>query len=87
MAAGLAVVASSTGGSKEIFKDGVNCLTFITRDPNDCARQSVRLLRQPDLLGRIARAGQIDIMENFTLERMLDRIEQHLERVGQSISR
>lgn len=81
MASGLAVVATTTGGSVEIFENNVNSMTFRAGDPDDCARQTLSLIKNPELTSRIARAGQDLIRAKFTLAAMLNQIEQHLSRV------
>lgn len=81
MASGLAVVATTTGGSAEIFENNVNSMTFKAGNPDDCARQTLRLLRNPALTERIACSGRELIRRKFTLTGMLDRIDHHLGRV------
>ena len=81
MASGLAVVATTTGGSAEIFENNVNSMTFQAGDPDDCARQTLRLLKEPELLSRLARNGQDLVRNRFALTAMLNQIEQHLSRV------
>jgi glycosyltransferase involved in cell wall biosynthesis len=83
MAGGLAVVATSTGGSAEIFENGVNSLIFRAGDYEDCARQTVRLLKDPDLFKRMVCVGHKEVTEKFALDGMLDRIERHLMRIVQ----
>jgi len=83
MAAGLAVVATSTGGSAEIFENGVNSLIFRAGDYEDCARQTERLLKDPDLFKRMVCVGHKEVTEKFALDGMLDRIERHLMRIVQ----
>ena len=86
MASGLAVVATTTGGSAEIFDNNVNSMTFKAGDPDDCARQTLRLLRDPDLTERIACAGRELVRRAFTLTDMLDKIDHHLGRVLEEIT-
>jgi len=78
MASGLAVVGTTTGGSGEIFKDGVNALTFPAEDPQACARQVLRLLREPILLQDLASEGQKTVARDFSFLGMVDKIEPQL---------
>jgi glycosyltransferase involved in cell wall biosynthesis len=80
MSCGLAVVATSTGGSPEILKDEVNALVFPKEDVAACARQIARLLEAPELFESIRREGRRTVEEGFRLERMVDRIDLALKR-------
>ena len=75
MSCGLAVVATNTGGSPEILKDGVNALIFPKEDAAACARQVARLLDDAELFERIRREARRTVEEGFRLERMVDRID------------
>lgn len=75
MASGLAVVGTTTGGSKEIFEDGVNALTFPKEDAPACASQIERLLHDPVLFERIRLQGQKTIHDKYRFEIMVDQIE------------
>src|SRR5688500_459168 len=50
MASGVPVVATCTGGSAEILRDGVNALVYRAGDAGDCARQLARALADPAML-------------------------------------
>ncbi len=79
MAAGLAIIATNTGGSSEILKDGDNCLVVPTGDASALADAMRRVLSDHSLLHRIARGGRETIGE-FDLETSIQRIDEHLER-------
>lgn len=79
MASGLAVVGTTTGGSREIFQEGVNALTFPKEDAAACARQVKRLLDDQQLFDRIRGRGQQTIQQNFSFETMVDKIEAALQ--------
>jgi glycosyltransferase involved in cell wall biosynthesis len=79
MAAGLAVVGTLAGGSREIFEDGVNALTFAQEDAAGCAAQIARLARDAALAEAVARRGRETVLDRFTLSGMVDRIEARLE--------
>jgi glycosyltransferase involved in cell wall biosynthesis len=78
MAAGLVVVGTTTGGTKEILKDGETGLTFTPEDAAGLAEQVTRLIIDPDLCCRLAQAGRQTVLENFTLGRMAQQIEDYL---------
>jgi glycosyltransferase involved in cell wall biosynthesis len=82
MASGLAVVGTTTGGSKEVVVDGENALTFTPGDAHDLARQIERLARDPALRKRLALAGARTVRERFDIERMVDQIEAYLLEVA-----
>jgi len=80
MASGLFIIGTTTGGSKEILKNGINSLTFCAGDSLDLARKIGHLLQSPELLSKFSTASRKTIQENFTLEIMVDKIESHLNR-------
>lgn len=78
LAAGLVLVATRTGGTKEILVDGENGLGFAADDPADLARQIRRLADDPALRSRLRAEGVRSAVEKFDLERMVDEIEHYL---------
>lgn len=78
MASGLVVIGTTTGGTKEILSDGETGLTFAPEDPDGLAAQVARLVADPALRSRLARAGRQTVLENFTLDRMVNEIEEYL---------
>jgi glycosyltransferase involved in cell wall biosynthesis len=81
MASGLVVVGTTTGGTKEILKDGATGLTFAPEDAVGLAEQIGCLVADPELCRRLARAGRQSVLENFTLERMVQEIELSLREI------
>lgn len=75
MACGLAVVATTTGGSAETFRDGENSLTFPAGDARACAAAIVRLQHEPGLYERIQGQAMAEVATRFTLGRMIQEIE------------
>ena len=78
MASGLVVVGTTTGGTKEILRDGETGLTFAPEDADGLAEQVTRLSRDPDLCSLLAQAGRRAVLENFTLDKMVREIEVYL---------
>ena len=78
MAAKLVLVATPTGGTKEILIDGVNGLAFPPGDANALAQQLARLLGDRALRERLAQAGWQTVNERFTMTRMLQEFEDYL---------
>jgi glycogen(starch) synthase len=78
MASGLVVVGTTTGGTQEILRDGETGLTFAPEDADGLADQVARLITDPDLGCRLAHAGRQAVLENFTLDRMVNEIEAYL---------
>jgi glycosyltransferase involved in cell wall biosynthesis len=78
MAAGLVVIGTTTGGTKEILRDGETGLTFPPEDANGLAEQIARLIGNPDFCDRLAQAGRRTVLENFTLDKMVSDIEVYL---------
>jgi glycosyltransferase involved in cell wall biosynthesis len=78
MASGLVVVGTTTGGTKEILRDGETGFTFAPEDAEGLAEQITRLIVDPDLCFRLAQAGRQTVFENFTLNKMVEKIEAYL---------
>jgi glycogen synthase len=78
MAAGLVVVGTTTGGTKEILRHGETGFTFAPEDADGLAEQVSRLVVDPDLCGHLAQAGRQTVLENFTLDKMVQQIEEYL---------
>ncbi len=78
MAAGLVVVGTTTGGTREILREGETGLTFAPEDADGLADQLAVLITNPELGCRLAQAGRQSVLENFTLDRMAQQIEDYL---------
>ena len=78
MVSGLVVVGTTTGGTKEILRDGETGLTFAPEDADGLAEQVTRLMIDPDLCCRLAQTGRQIVLENFTLDKMVKEIEDYL---------
>lgn len=74
MASGTAIVATHSGGTPEIVRDGSEGLLVPPGNPDALARAIGRLINDADLRTRLARAGVIRVEQEFT-------IEQHVRRV------
>jgi glycosyltransferase involved in cell wall biosynthesis len=82
MTSGLVVVATPTGGTTEIVVDNHNGLLFAPSDSDDLARKIARLVADPTLRARLARAGQETVRKRFTLTAMLDEVEGYLREIA-----
>lgn len=82
MATGLVLVATLTGGTKEILVDGENGLAFKPEDAEGLGAQLRRLAQDADLRHRLALAGQQTAAERFTITRMIDELELYLAKVA-----
>lgn len=71
MAAGLAVVATRVGGTTEMIEDGVSGVLVPPQDPQALAEAILRLLRDPQLARRLARAGQEQVRKRYSFDRLL----------------
>jgi glycosyltransferase involved in cell wall biosynthesis len=82
MATGLVVLATPTGGTREILTDGENGLLFAPDDPEDLAQKIVRLADDSTLRRKLARAGRQTVAERFTVMKMLDEMESYLQEIA-----
>ena len=87
MAAGLALVSTTTGGTKEFLKHGRNSLSFQAGDSEGLARQIERLLNEPCLVRRLALAGQQTALDEFDFKRMVDELESFVEQIARQSPR
>jgi glycosyltransferase involved in cell wall biosynthesis len=78
MAAGLVVLGTLTGGTGELLVEGETGLTLPPGDADALAKQIRRLLLDPGLYRRLANAAQRLVESRFTLEGMVDELEQVL---------
>jgi glycosyltransferase involved in cell wall biosynthesis len=75
MALGRPVVASAAGGNPELVVHGVSGLLVPARDPNATAAALERLMTRPEDAAGLGRAARARVLESFTTEVRLDRIE------------
>lgn len=75
MAAGLAVVGTTTGGTGEVLVDGETGLTFDSGDAAGLAEQLVRLIVDESLRSKLAARGREIIFERFDIVRTVDGLE------------
>jgi glycogen(starch) synthase len=87
MASGLVVIGTTTGGTKEILRDGESGLTFAPEDADGLAEQIGRLIADPELCRCLAQAGRQAVLENFTLDRMVKEIEVYLQEAVNGVTR
>lgn len=80
MASGLVVVGTTRGGSAEILEHGANSLVFEPGNAGDLASKIEELIRSPELWAKLSAEGRRTIIERFSLEKMVDRVEAHLKR-------
>jgi glycosyltransferase involved in cell wall biosynthesis len=68
MASGLPVAATAVGGVPEIVQDGVTGLLVAPGDPAAMADAIARLVREPELAGRLASAARTRVVEEYSRE-------------------
>ena len=73
MYCGLPVVATDVKGNCDLVRSEQTGLLFPFGDDGRCARQVMRLLEDPELAGRLAKAGQ-DAVRPYSLEAVLPQI-------------
>ncbi len=73
MASGTPIVATNTGGTPEIVRDGLEGILVPPRDPAALAGAVGRLINDPGLRADLGRAGVARIEADFTIERYIKR--------------
>lgn len=81
MASGTAIVATDTGGTPEIVRDGLEGLLVPARDGAALAGAIRRLLDDPPLRRRLGQAGVARVQAEFTIERHVVRTLEVYEQV------
>jgi glycosyltransferase involved in cell wall biosynthesis len=81
MAAGLAVVATATGGNPEVAVHGESGLLFPVRDFHGLADSLVELQRQREYRERLGRQARQRVQEHFSLDGMIGRYEDLYQRL------
>lgn len=81
MAAGLPVISTTSGGSREILKNGENCLTFEADNPEDLAGKIEYLVDNPEICEKISINAVKFVRENFSTKDMMDNIEKYLSSI------
>jgi glycosyltransferase involved in cell wall biosynthesis len=76
MSAGLPVVATAVGGNKEIVENGTNGLLVPPGNPEALAAAILRVIRDPRLAKKLARAGQDDMRTHFSFDRLIAELTQ-----------
>jgi len=72
-ASGVPVIATRVGGIVDIVQDGENGILVEPKDPSGLASAITKILQQPKLARRMARAARKQVEEKFTLEKMTER--------------
>jgi glycogen(starch) synthase len=78
MASGCAVVSTTTGGSKELIRDGVNALAFQAGNSEQLAEKLRALITDLDLRQRLGRDARRYVEEHHSLQRYTARLEEFL---------
>jgi glycosyltransferase involved in cell wall biosynthesis len=81
MACGLAIVGTTSGGSAELLRHEENSLTFAVGDAEALAQRMERLVKEPQMMHRLAESAQQVVRQRFTLEKMVKETEAYLLRV------
>jgi glycosyltransferase involved in cell wall biosynthesis len=71
MAAGVPVVATDVGGTREAVTHGETGLLIPPHDPDALANGMTRLLREPTLAARLGRTGRARIHHEFSMSKMV----------------
>ena len=77
MAAGLTVVSSGTGGAAEIIEHDKSGVIFQSENDISLANELIKLAKEPKRWERLRLNGQRRAMEEFDIERSVDKLEQN----------
>lgn len=83
MACGLPVVATNAGGIAEVVQDGVEGYLCAVENWQDLTALALRLIQNPELHSEMANAARRRVEEEFSMERMVQQLEQVYHQVLQ----
>ena len=78
MAAGLPVISTLEGGSRELIRHGENALSFRTGDAADLAEQVLKLEIDPALRRKLSQTARTEVCNRFDIEKITSEIEDFL---------
>jgi len=81
MAMRRSVIATDCGGNRELVVDGEVGLVVPPRDPGSLAVALTRLLGDPELRNRLGTAARTRVVEHFSTEKRIDKLEALYRRV------
>jgi len=76
---GKPVIATDVNGARELMLDGSTGLIVPPKDPEALARTIASIIDDPIQLESFGRVGKKRVAEHFTMQRMADRLEEHLK--------
>jgi glycogen synthase len=79
MAAGLPVIGTALGGTRELLRHGENSFTYNPGDDYELATRIQELQLSPALRTQMADTAQAEVLEQFNETAVTDRIESFLE--------
>jgi glycosyltransferase involved in cell wall biosynthesis len=77
MAAGKPCVTTATSSMPEIVKDNETGFVVSTKNANELAESMERLLVDPQKAKKMGQKGRQRVIDEFTLDKMLDKLESH----------
>jgi glycosyltransferase involved in cell wall biosynthesis len=83
MACGKPVIASDSGGPREIVKNGVTGLLVLPGDATRLGQAILTLLGDPERRRRMGQAGAARVRDHFSAERMVREVEEVYEEVAE----
>lgn len=81
MVAGIPIIHTGVGGTREILDEGENCLLFSPGKPEELVIQIERLVKDRVLYAKLSEGGKRTVKERFNLSRMIDEIEEDLKKI------
>jgi glycogen(starch) synthase len=87
MAGGCALIATTTGGSAELFRDGENSLTYEAGNAPALSECMRRIVENAPLRLELAEAGRRLVREKYKMDAMIDKIENRLATLLESTRR
>lgn len=79
MAAGTAVIISRAQALEELFIDGVDCLFYESENASDLQEKIKTMINDETLRDKIAAGGRKKVLENFTCQKMAERLDSLIE--------
>ncbi len=68
MAAGIPVIGTNSGGTKEIVQEGITGYLVSPKNPTEIAEKIIQLYENPDLIQKLGNAGKNLVMQKYTAD-------------------
>lgn len=78
MAAGVPVIGTNSGATKEILQDGITGYLVSPEDPSEMAERIIKLFNHPEIAKKFGNNGKKIVQEKYNMGRHINNIEENI---------